>query len=78
MNAAQLMSLRELEGLRVGVARADGSRLDDCALLGVLGAKRALWVEANGSELLLPFEDLRDVWEVQPTRRGEPRRLCRP
>lgn len=66
MTAAQLMLLTELQGLRVGIARSDGTRLDDCALLGVLDGGRAVWVDVNGREMLLSFADIRDVWEVRP------------
>ena len=56
---------RDLEGRRVGVALADGSRLDDCELVsaghhGALG----LWLFTNGADTFVAVPDVTDVWEV--------------
>jgi hypothetical protein len=58
--------LRQLEGHRVSVALADGSRIDDCELVSVdHGRQGHLWVHANGGDAFLPLSQVSDVWEVQ-------------
>jgi hypothetical protein len=60
---------RHLEGRRVGVALADGSRLDDCQLVsaGRDGAP-GLWLYANGADTFVTMLDVTDIWEVRPSR----------
>ena len=57
---------RDLEGHRVGVALADGSRLDDCQLVSA-GRHRAgsLWLYANGVDTFVTMLDVTDLWEVR-------------
>jgi hypothetical protein len=58
--------LKELEGHRVSLALADGSRIDDCELVSVGGGSRGhLWVHSNGSDAFFPLSQVSDVWEVQ-------------
>ena len=58
--------LRQLEGHRVNIALADGSRIDDCELVSVGGGRRGhLWVHANGGDAFVPMSQVSDVWEVQ-------------
>jgi hypothetical protein len=58
--------LKELEGHRVNLALADGSRIDDCELVSVGGVRRGhLWVHANGSDAFVPMSNVSDVWEVR-------------
>jgi hypothetical protein len=58
--------LKELEGHRVNLALADGSRIDDCELVSVGGGRRGhLWVHANGSDAFVPMSNVSDVWEVR-------------
>jgi hypothetical protein len=58
--------LKELEGHRVSVALADGSRIDDCELVAVSRGRRGhLWVHANGGDAFVPLTQVSDVWEVQ-------------
>ena len=60
------VQLRELEGHRVSVALADGSRIDDCELVSVDRGRRGhLWVHANGGDAFVPLSQVSDVWEVQ-------------
>ena len=56
-----------LEGRRVSVALADGSRIDDCDLVsaGRDGVQR-LWLYTNGADAFVPLVDVTDVWEVLP------------
>jgi len=57
---------KKLEGHRVSVALADGSRIDDCELVSVGGGRRGhLWVHANGGDAFVPLSQVSDVWEVQ-------------
>ena len=60
---------RHLEGRRIGVALADGSRLDDCQLVsaGRDGAP-SLWLYNNGADTFVTLIDVTDVWEVRPSR----------
>jgi hypothetical protein len=58
--------LKQLEGHRVSVALADGSRIDDCELVAVKdGRPGHLWVHSNGSDSFLPLSKVSDVWEVR-------------
>jgi hypothetical protein len=58
--------LKDLEGHRVSVALADGTRIDDCELVAVSRGRRGhLWVHANGGDAFLPITQVSDVWEVQ-------------
>ena len=55
---------RGLEGHRVSIALADGSRIDDCALVsaGRRGDGR-LWLYINGADTFVPLSDVTDLWE---------------
>jgi hypothetical protein len=66
MSQQRIAELKLLEGRRVSVALADGSRIDDAQLVsaGRTGA-RTLWVFTNGTDAFIPFPELLDVWEVQ-------------
>ena len=58
--------LKQLEGHRVNVALADGSRIDDCELVSVSRGRRGhLWDHANGGDAFVPMSQVSDVWEVQ-------------
>jgi hypothetical protein len=54
-----------LEGHRVSIALANGSRIDDCALIssGRRGDDR-LWLYSNGADTFVPLADVTDVWET--------------
>lgn len=55
---------RGLEGQRVSIALADGSRIDDCALIsaGRRGDGR-LWLYCNGADTFVPLSEVADLWE---------------
>jgi hypothetical protein len=57
--------LRQLEGHRVGLALADGSRVDECQLVSVPRPPRILsiWIYQGGGDVFLPLASIRDVWE---------------
>jgi hypothetical protein len=57
--------LKQLEGHRVSLALADGSRIDDCELVAVGGPRGHLWVHANGNDAFVPMSNVSDVWEVR-------------
>ena len=58
-----------LEGHRVSVALADGSRIDDCALLSAgRGGDDRLWLYSNGSDTFVSLAEVTDLWEVASTR----------
>jgi hypothetical protein len=71
MSRDRISRLRAFEGRQVGVALADGSRIDDCQLVsaGRVGT-RTLWVFANGVDLFLPHSQVRAVWESVPRHRA--------
>jgi len=58
--------LKQLEGHRVSIALADGSRIDDCELIAVDRGRRGhLWLHANGTDSFVPMTKIADVWEVE-------------
>lgn len=60
---------KDLEGQRVSVALADGSRIDDCALISAgRGGDDRLWLYSNGSDTFVPLTEVTDLWEVAVTR----------
>lgn len=64
---------RSLEGRQVGLALADGSRIDDCQFVAApRGDVRRVWVCVDGNDLFLAAEEISDVWESppRPTRRA--------
>lgn len=66
MTAEQHRVLRRLEGRAVGLALADGSRLDDVNL--VSARSKTLWVITNGEDTFLPADQVIDAWESPPLR----------
>lgn len=66
MTAQQHRDLRMLEGRTVHVALADGSRMDEVALVSARGAK--LWIFAGGEDIFVALDRVVDVWEAQPVR----------
>lgn len=61
--------LVHLEGQRVSVAFADGTRLDDCELVstGHNGAS-TVWLYANGDDVFAAPEQVLEIWESRPER----------
>ena len=53
-----------LEGRRVSVALADGSRLDDCELVSTGHGAGTLWLFVNGDDVFVPVVDVTDAWEA--------------
>jgi hypothetical protein len=65
MTNEQRAGLPSLEGQRIGLSLADGSRFDDCELVSA-GRHRVgtLWLFANGTDTFVPVDDVIDVWEA--------------
>jgi hypothetical protein len=63
---------RHLEGRRVSVALADGSRIDDCELVSGHGA-HSLWLYSNGADTFVALGHVTDLWEALPPGRA----VCR-
>ena len=63
MTANQRIKLRSLEGRRVHLALADGSRLDDVSL--VSARSETLWLFVNGEDTFVPVGRVTDVWEAR-------------
>lgn len=53
-----------LEGRRVNLALADGSRLDDCELVSAGRGTATLWLFVNGDDVFVPVTDVTDAWEA--------------
>lgn len=53
-----------LEGQRVNLALADGSRLDDCELVSAGHGAATLWVFVNGGDVFVSVDDITDAWEA--------------
>jgi hypothetical protein len=54
--------IRALEGRRVSISLADGSRTDDCDLISVGGGRTAtLWIVTQDGDSFLPLVDVDDV-----------------
>ena len=64
MSIELLRRLRALEGRHVHLCLADGSRLDDVALVSV--RSRTIWVFGNGADAFVPVAQVTDFWEAQP------------
>jgi hypothetical protein len=68
--------LRKLEGRQVSVALADGSRIDDAALVSAgRGATSTLWIYANCGDAFVPVSQVVDIWECEPS--AAPRKAYR-
>jgi hypothetical protein len=71
MNKWSTSRLKALEGRRVSLALADGSRIDDGQLISA--GRRGLetvWVFANGADSFLRLMDVLDVWEPSTVTRA--------
>ena len=53
-----------LEGHRVSLALADGSRLDDCELVSAGHGATTLWLYVNGGDVFVSVADVTDAWEA--------------
>jgi hypothetical protein len=66
MGKFRMVQLRALEGRRVSLALADGSRIDDGQLVAAGRSRRTIWVFSNGADTFLPLHEVIDVWEPEP------------
>lgn len=66
MTAEQHRQLRRLEGRAVGLALADGTRLDDVSL--VSARSKTLWIITNGEDTFVAVDQVIDAWEAPPLR----------
>jgi hypothetical protein len=65
MSKRRMTQLRALEGRRVSLALADGSRIDDGQLVSAGRTPlRTIWVFVNGTDTFVPLTDVVDVWET--------------
>ncbi|MDP8937191.1 MAG: hypothetical protein M3O23_05605 [Actinomycetota bacterium] len=64
MSGELLRRLRALEGRRVHLCLADGSRLDDVALVSV--GRGTIWVFGGGEDTFVRTGQVRDFWEARP------------
>jgi hypothetical protein len=68
MTVELLTKLRALEGGKVHLCLADGSRLDDVAL--VSADDGTVWVFHAGEDVFVPVERVTDFWEARPRSRA--------
>jgi hypothetical protein len=50
------------------MALVTGERIDECHLISVRGRCERVWVYANGRDVFVPLDTIRDCWEVVPPR----------
>jgi hypothetical protein len=61
-----MVDLKKLQGRLVGLALADGTRIDECQLVSVRkGSPNNLWVFVNGEDSFVSAAVVRDAWEVR-------------
>ena len=60
--------LRELQGRLVGMALAGGERIDECHLISITTRRGRVWAFENGQDIFIPIDEIRDCWEVLPSR----------
>jgi hypothetical protein len=71
MTKEQRAGLRSLEGRRVSLALADGTRIDDCELVAADRHRVGkLWIFTQGTDRFVPVDQVRDVWETAPSGHG--------
>lgn len=63
MTPGRISDLRTLEGRRVGVSLADGSRIDDATLVSARPAHGKLWLFSGGTDLFVRAAAVVDAWE---------------
>lgn len=66
MTADKRRELHRLEGSPVHLALADGSRIDDVALISARSL--TLWIFDNGEDVFLQVADVVDVWPAERAR----------
>ena len=63
MTEQQIAHLLTLEGRRVTVALADGSRIDDCELVSAGRHSDNVWLFAGGVDTFVSVHDIIEFWE---------------
>jgi hypothetical protein len=59
------LGFRHLEGHHVGLAMADGSRLDMVEMVSAgSGDVRSLWLDVDGEDVFIQKADVIAVWEA--------------
>lgn len=56
--------LGQMQGRRVCLALADGTRIDDCQLISAgLGSTETAWLFVNGRDFFVPRGEIIAAWE---------------
>lgn len=70
--------LRGLQGHWIGIALADGSRIERCELVSAgRPGLRSIWVCIDGTDSFLPLAAIAEVWEVVPSSAGRTAAVAR-
>ena len=61
------VTLRHLEGRRVGLVLSDGSRIVDAQLISA-GRPRlsSAWILIDGTDSFIPLMTINEAWEIAP------------
>ena len=70
MTPRRMSDLRALEGGRVGLSLADGSRIDDATLVSARPSRGTLWLFSGGTDLFVRAAAVVDAWEWRTGVRG--------
>ena len=61
------LTLRHLEGRRVGLGLNDGSRILDAQLISAgRPGLTSVWILIDGTDNFVPVRAVTDVWEIAP------------
>ncbi len=61
------LTLRHLEGRRVGLVLNDGSRIVDAQLISAgRPGLTSVWILVDGSDNFIPVMTVTEVWEIPP------------
>ncbi|MGH3372294.1 MAG: hypothetical protein ACRDPR_20090 [Nocardioidaceae bacterium] len=64
MSRTMLTGLRRMEGRAIGLALADGTRIDGATLVSARSGRVArAWVFVNGADRFVYLADITDYWE---------------
>lgn len=64
MGTRPIQEISRLEGMQVGIALRDGSRIDDATLVSARTVRTGtLWLVSGGVDVFVPASAVVDAWE---------------